>query len=322
MTTRSRILGIAIGTALLSPPALADQPVTPRIGVLVASGNSRWDEGLRNGLHDLGYVEGKTIVIDWRRSAGTVEDLRSAAAELVRSKVDLLVASGTPAARAALEATSAIPVVFTAGDPVASGLAGSLARPGGNGTGVATLTTELIAKCLELLHEVVPGARRIVYLKNSSNPNDARQLEEAQKGARTLGVRLVTLDARNAGELDAALRTVPRSGADGVLVAGDFLFATNERKIARTVRKAKLPAIVSWMQNPDDGLLMSYGVNLKELGRHAAIFVDKILKGAKPADLPIEQINKYELVIDLRVANEQGIKVPQELLLRADEVIR
>jgi putative ABC transport system substrate-binding protein len=126
-------------------------------------------------------------------------------------------------------------------------------------------------------------------------------------------VRLVTLDARNAGELDAALRAIPRSAADGVLVAGDFLFVTNVAKIARTVRKTKLPAMAPWMHNPDDGLLMSYGVNLKELGRHAAIFVDKILKGSKPADLPIEQINKYELVIDLRVANEQGIKVPQEL---------
>jgi len=318
--THSFILKLVIGAVLISTLALADQ--TPHIGVLVDPGNTQWDEGLREGLGDLGYVEGKTIFVEWRRSPGMTDDLRRSAADLMRLKVDLLVAAGTPRARAALEATSTIPVVFTSGDPVASGLAKSLHHPGGNGTGVATLTTELIGKCLELLHEVIPKARRIVYLKNSSNPNDARQLEEAETSARKLGVRLVVLDARNATELATVLHTLSRNTADGVLVAGDFLFNTNVATIASAVRKSKLSAIVPWMQKPEGGLLMSYGVNIKEIGRHAAVFVDRILKGAKPADVPIEQISNYELIVDLRAARALGVKVPQELLLRADEVIR
>jgi len=316
----SLVLKLVIGAALISTLALADQ--TPRIGVLIDPGNTQWEEGFREGLRDLGYVEGKTIFVEWRRSTGTIDDLRRLAVDLLRLQVDLLVASGTPRARAALEASSTIPVVFTVGDPVASGLAKTLPRPGSNGTGVATLTTELIGKCLDLLHEVIPEARRIVYLKNSSNPNDAPQLEEVQTTARKLGLRLTVLDARNANELAAVLHTLSRNTADGVLVAADFLFLTDIATIANAVRKSRLPAIVPWMQEPEDGLLMSYGANVKEIGRHATVFVDRILKGAKPADVPIEQVSNYELIIDVRAARALGLKVPNELLLRADKVIR
>jgi putative ABC transport system substrate-binding protein len=300
----------------------AAQPESPRIGVLTPQANSPYEASLRDGLREFGYIEGKNLVIEWRRSTGAEEHLRSLAADLVRANVDVVVAVNTPSARAALKATTSIPVVFLSGDPVASGLAASLAKPGANGTGVSIVLTELTPKRLELLHEVVPRARRIIYLMNSSNPITSPQLGAAQNAARTLGVQLMTLDARDQSELDAALRAVAKHSGDGFLVTSDILFYANAAKIAQTVRKARLTAMFPSREYHDAGVLMSYGTNTGEVGRTLSGYIDKILKGAKPADLPIEQISKYELVIDLRVAGEQGIKVPQDILLRADEVIR
>ncbi len=319
---RRLIARVAIGVAFLSTLAQAD-PLPRRIGVLMPPlATSAVEEGLREGLRELAYVEGKDLIIEWRRFTGTQEELQSAAADLARSKVDVIVAIGSPAARAALAAT-ALPVVFTlVGDPVATGFAASLANPGGHGTGVATLSTALGAKRLELLHQMVPRAGRIVYLMNSSSPISAPQLEEAQKAARTLRVKLVPLDARNAGELDAVLRAIPRSGADGVLVAGELLFLVHKAKVAEAVRKAKLPTTVPSKESLDNGVLMSYGPNVRDTARRLAAYIDKILRGAKPSDLPIEQISKFELIIDLRVARALKLDVPQALLLRADEVIR
>ena len=323
MGLRSVVTGVLLCTALLSGPARADQPAIPRIGVhVVPLANSPHEAGLRDGLRELGYVEGTNIVINWWRSTGATENQRSVVADLARSKPDVLVVFSTLAARAALEVTTTIPIVFLSGDPVTSGLAQSLAHPGGNATGVSVVVTELTAKRLEFLRLLAPRARRIACLMNSSNPSGVQQLEAAQQAARTLGVQLVTLDARNAVELDAALRALQRGAADGVLVTGDILFRVNRSKVTQAVRKARLPATFPFREYHEDRALMSYGPNLRDTGRKMAVYVDKILKGAKPADLPIEQMSKYELVVDLRVARELGLDVPQELLLSADEVIK
>ena len=292
-----------------------------RIGALVPPVLLSPEEGLRQGLRELGYVEGRNLTIE-RRLAATNDALQSGAADLVRSRVDLIVAFSTAAARAALSETSTIPVVFISGDPVGTNLAESLARPGANGTGVSTLSTELIPKRLELLRQVAPRMRRVILLGNPTTPLYAGALKAAQEAALTLHVHIIALDARNADELNMALQAIQRSSADAFIAGSDLLFLANKKKIAVAVVKAKLPGMFPWRDYHEAGVLMSYGASPKELGRQAAAYVDKILKGAKPAELPIEQMSKYELVIDLRVARELGIKVPQDLLLRADEVIR
>ena len=322
VTPRGLVLAALIGAALTCPLVHADSQAVPRIGVLMPQlADAPLGDGLREGLRDLGYIDGKTIVLESRPPGATPEALRSIAAELARSKVDLLVVFSTPAARAALDATT-LPVVFLAGDPVASGLAASLARPGGNATGVSLVTSELTAKRLELLRLSAPRARRFIILTNSANSTTALQLEGAREGARILGVQLMTLDARNAAELDIALARIPQSGAGGVVVSAELLFLANRARIARALRETRLPAIFPATEYHDAGILMSYGPSLKSAMRRVAVYVDKILRGARPSDLPIEQVSKVELVIDLRVARAQGLEIPQNLLLRADEVIR
>ena len=305
--------------AVLLTTAQADEPATPRIGVLAAP--APYEQGLRDGLAKLGYVEGKSIAIDWRRSRGAVDELRSLVTDLVNSKPSLIVAFGTPAARAALQVAT-MPIVFLSSDPVATGLVSNLARPGGNATGVSATGVELTGKRLQLLLEVAPRARRIGCLVNTSNPVGALQLEQAQKAARSFNIELVKLDARNDTQVDAALRTISHSALDAVLVTGDNLLFTNGAKIADAIRKTRLPAIFPNRELQGQDGLVSYGPSLKEGGRMTAVYVDKILRGAKPGELPIEQVSKLDLVIDLRVAHAQGIKVPEELLYRADEVIR
>jgi putative tryptophan/tyrosine transport system substrate-binding protein len=308
--------------ALLAGVAYADQPPgIPRIGVLMPPVTSM-EEGLRQGLRELGYIEGKSIVIEWRRSTGTREELQLLAADLIRSKVELIVTAGTAATSAAMETTTTVPVLFHVGNPVASGFAASLARPGGNGTGVSVISAELTPKRLELLHLLVRRAKRIVYLRNPSNPMAQQLLDEVQKAALILGLRVETLDARNVPEIDAALDKLRRSAANGCLVGGDLLYLAEKARISRAIRENRMPAVFAYREFHEDGALMSYGPSLKATMRSVAPYVDKILKGAKPADLPIEQISKFQLVIDLRVAREMGITVPQELLFRADEVIR
>jgi putative ABC transport system substrate-binding protein len=276
------------------------------------------EEGLRQGLRDLGYIEGKTMHIEWRRSSGTKEELQALATDLARSKVALIVASGTPAARAASQVTT-MPIVFLVGDPVGAGLVASLAKPGGNSTGVSLITTELTAKRLDLLRLLAPRARRIAYFMNSSNPLGASALAAAQDAARLLDLQLVLLDARNAAEIDAAFQAVAASRPDGILLAPDFVFVQHKEKIETGVRAARLPAM---SPTKEIALVMSYGPDVREGIRRAASYVDRILKGAKPAELPVEQISDFKLVIDLRVARAMGFEVPQALLQRADEIIR
>jgi putative ABC transport system substrate-binding protein len=238
-----------------------------------------------------------------------------------RAKVNVVVVFSTPAARAALTATK-IPVVFLVGDPVGTRLAMSLSHPGGRGTGVSMLMPEMVSKRVELLLQLAPGIRRIVFLTNSYNPLNVRMLEEARRATAALGVELTTVDVRSADELDAALHTMPRGTTDGLVVSPDLLLLANKAKISQAVRKARLPAIFPYRAYHEDGVLMSYGGNVKEAARKLAVYVDKILKGADPSELPIEQMSKYDLIVDLRVARAMGIHVPPDLLQRADEVIR
>ena len=324
LTRRRLIAGLMVAAALT--PTLAvptERSSTPRLGVIVPSlANSPLEEGLRDGLRQAGYIEGKNIVIEWRRYAPADQDLLSLATDLAHSAVDVMVTMGSPATQAALQATTG-PVVFSVvGDPVATGFAASLARPGGHATGVSTLAPELMAKRLELLHQMVPRGRRILCLTNSSNPVASRMLDALKSAARTLRVELLTLDVRNADELERALRAVPRSGAQGIIVTGERIFLADKARVAEAIRQAKLPAMVPAREYHDTGVLMSYGPNLREAMRRAAAYVDKILKGADPGDLPIEQVSTYELIIDLTAARALGLKVPQSVLLGADEVIR
>ena len=320
---RSGLVAVAIACELLSAPAIAQDAVPiPKVGVIISPlARSPQEVGLRNGLRQLGYTEGRNIVLEWRQSVGDVEAMRSVAADLARANVGVIVTFSTPAARGALEATDK-PVVFLTGDPVASGLATSLAKPGGRATGVSVVLVELVGKRLELLRQVAPKARRVAYLLNSSNPVGVLQLKEAQRAARTLGIELVPLDARNAGEIDAALHAIPASAVDAIQVSGDILFLTEQARIAQAIRKTRLPAMFASREYHEQDVLMSYGPSIIEAARRMATYVDRILKGARPGELPIEQVSKYELILNLRVARTQGIKVPRSLLMRADEVIR
>jgi putative tryptophan/tyrosine transport system substrate-binding protein len=317
-----RLITVAALALSLLQVAHADPvPSVVRIGTLTPLVTISPEEGLRQGLAELGYVEGRNLIIE-RRRAETKDDLQSAAEDLVRAKVNLIVAFSTPGAHAALSATSSIPVVFISGDPVGTGLAESLSHPGGNASGVASLSTELMPKRLEMLQQVAPHIRRVILLGNSNSPLQANVLKETLKAGEALHIQVVAVDARNAKELDAALRGLQHRASDGFMVSSDVLFLSNKTKVAAAVAKARLPGVFPWREYHDAGVLMSYGSSTNEMGRQAAAYVDKILKGAKPADLPVEQSSKYALVIDLRVARDMGIKVPKGLLLRADEVIR
>lgn len=320
--TRGEVLTmIALATSLLSFAHADPAPTEVRIGALMPLAMTSHEEGLREGLAEFGYIEGKNLVIEWRRAESS-DRLRSAANDLVKSKVDLIVALTTTAARAALAATATIPVVFVSGDPVNTGLAESLAHPGANATGVSTLSTELIPKRLELLQQVAPHVRRVILLGNPGSTLQAGVLKEARRAGEALHMQIVAVDARNEAELDTALRGLQHRSSNGFMVSSDVLFLGNKAKVAAAVARARLPGIFPWRDYHGAGVLMSYGANIKEMGRQAAVYVDKILRGARPADLPIEQSTKYDFVIDLRVARDLGLKVPQELLLRADEVIR
>jgi putative ABC transport system substrate-binding protein len=314
---------MVVALAIILPPVAHADPVPTevRIGALTPLVMTSPEEGLRQGLAELGYVEGRNLIVE-RRRAESSDGLRSAAEDLVRAKVNLIVAFGTQAARAALSATATIPVVYISGDPVGTGLAESLAHPGRNSTGVSTLSTELIPKRLELLQQAAPRVRRIILLGNPDSQLQAGVLKEARKAAEALRMQIVEVDARNAAELDAVLRGLQHRASDGFMVSSDVFFLANRAKVAAAVARAKLPGMFPGRDYHDAGVLMSYGTSTKEMGRQAAAYVDKILKGARPADLPIEQSSKYALVIDLRVARQLGLKVPQELLFRADEVIR
>jgi putative ABC transport system substrate-binding protein len=319
-------LGAALALALLAAPLAAEaQPPgrVPRIGLLRAgSPPDPYVEVFRQGLRELGYVESQSIGIDVRYARGDPDQLVALAAELVRLKVDVLVTSGLPAIVAAKHATTALPIVFAAasGDPVADGIVISLARPGGNITGLTVGPPELEGKRLELLKQAFPGLSRVAALVNpASVPLKLRMVETA---ARKLGVVLQVLEVREPGEFEGAFAAMRKGRADALIVLSDALFTNQRTRIVGLAAKSRLPAVYDVRQFPESGGLMSYGPSISDLYRRAAIYVDKILKGAKPADLPIEQPTKFELVINLKTARALGLTIPQSLLLRADEVIQ
>ncbi len=321
-TARHKMLiAVVLAMSLLTIAHADPAPGVVRIGALTPLAMTSFEEGLRQGLAEFDYIEGKNLIFE-RRRAESSDALLSAAQDLVSSKVNLIVALTTPGARAALSATPTLPVVFISGDPVGTGLAKSLAHPGGNATGVSTLSTELMAKRLELLKQVAPHIRRVILLGNPGSQLQAGVLKEARRAGEALHIQIVAVNARNVAEPDAALSRLQHGPSDAFMVASDVLFLGNRAKIAAAVAKARLPGIFPWRDYHDAGVLMSYGSSTKEMGRQVAAYVDRILKGAKPADLPIEQSSKYELVIDLRLARAMGLKVPRSLLARADEVIR
>jgi putative ABC transport system substrate-binding protein len=272
-------------------------------------------------LHELGWIDGSTVKIEYRWAEGHAERLSAFAAELVRLKVSVIVTSATPPTIAAKQATSVIPILFAAsGDPVGAGLVASLARPGGNVTGMSIQSIDVVSKRVELLHDVVPNLRRLAVLTNESNPVIRREAEEVQAAAHALGVEVAPLDVRRADDIAPALAALD-SHADALYVTIDPLFFTNKLAISALALKARLPDVRSLREETVAGGLLSYGPSFPDLFRRAAELVDKILRGTKPADIPVEQPTKFDLVINLKTAKALGLTVPHNLLVLADEVI-
>ena len=286
------------------------------------SAEARW-KGFRDGLRELGYVEGQNVVLEARWGQGQPERLPALAAELVNSKVDIIVTATGDAALAAKRTTSSIPIVFaTTPDPVRLGLVASLARPGGNVTGVISLSSDLGGKRLELLKQVVPRATRIAVLSDPENRSSEIILRGTEGMAKSLGVVVQSVDARGPKEFDAAFSAMKRGRADAVALAVNTPFVAHRKRLAELAISHRLPMMAAAREYTEAGALLSYGTDYRDRFRRAATYVDKILKGAKPGDLPVEQPTKFELVINLKTAKAIGLTVPQSVLGRADEVIQ
>ena len=306
----------------------AQQPKKlPSIGYLTGAtteGQVSRIDAFRQGLRELGYIEGKNIVVEYRYAAENRDRLPALASELVRLKVDVIVTGGGGITRTAKEATNTIPIVMTQdGDPVANGFVVSLARPGGNITGLSNLSPEISGKQLELLKEIVPKLARVVILGGPVNsPGNAQQLKEVEVAAAAFKMKLQYLTILSPTDIEAAFRTATKELADAVVVQQGPIFNSNRRQIVKLAFKSRLPAIYSHSQYVLEGGLMTYGPSLPDLDRRAAVYVDKILRGARPADLPIEQPTKFELVINLRTAKQIGLTIPPNVLARADKIIK
>jgi putative ABC transport system substrate-binding protein len=331
MTDRRTFLRTLTGGLLVAPLAAGAQEANRivRIGYLafdLAAANPLTREGFFDGLRDVGYVEGRNLLVEYRDAEGKTERFPALAAELVARKPDVIVTGGgTLAALAAKQATPTLPIVFTAvGDPVAEGLVASLARPGGNITGLSVVSPELVSKSLELLKQSLPGVSRVALLfKPDAVPDRVAKdrLKAAHVTARTLGVRLQVVEARGPGDFDRAFSEMARARAGAVTVQATPVFDSARQRLVDLAAKNRLPAVYSYRPYVDAGGLMSYGPDLVDLFRRAATYVDKIFKGAKPADLPVEQPTKFELVINLKTAKALGLTIPPSLLARADQVI-
>ena len=313
------------------PLAAAAQPADKiaRIGYLASNlaVRSHLTEGFLQGLRDLGYVEGRNAVIEYRDAEGKSERLPALAAELVALKLDVIVTGGgTLVALAAKQATKTVPIVFaSAGDPVTSGLVASLARPGGNVTGLSLLFPELVGKCLEHLKQAVPGVSRVAVLwqpGGSGERTETERLKEAEVAARALGMRPQFVEARGPADLDRAFSDMTRARAGALTVLTSPMFNTERSRLVDLAAKTRLPAVYSAREFVDAGGLMAYGANFADLYRRSATYVDRILKGAKPGDLPVEQPTKFELVINLKTAKALGLTIPPSLLARADQVVK
>ena len=318
------VLALAGGAAI----AEAQQPAKiPRIGLLMAASPATtvpFTDAFRQGLRDLGYVEGKNIALEFRWAKGRRDPLPGLAAELVRLKVDVLVSGGgSSATRALKQATNTIPIVMTAGsDPVAAGFVASLARPGGNITGLTLGGLELSGKRLELLKEAVPKLSRVAVLGNPDGATYGPQMKEMEVAAQALGLQLQPVALRESSDLENVFSAITRGGAGALIGLNSPEFAFHRRRIAELAVKSRLPAVYVDSEFVNDGGLMSYAPDFANLYRRAATYVDKILKGRKPADLPVEQPTKFELVINLKTAKQIGLTIPQSVLYRADKVIK
>jgi putative ABC transport system substrate-binding protein len=322
---RRAFLGTLAGGLLAAP--LVAEAQTPgkvyRIGLLSPASQGLGIEAFREGLRALGYVEGHNIVIEYRSAEGRFDRLPDLAAQLVLLKVDVIVAVVTQASLAAKNATSTIPIVMLAvGDPVGAGLVASLARPGRNITGTSALAVEIAGKSLEMLKHVVPKLRLVAVIWNPANAVfQAQMVKETEVAARALGIQLQMFAARDSEEIDRAFGAVTRERAAALTVIVDPVFIAHRARIAALAVKSRLPSVSAFKEYAEAGGLMAYAANFSEPGRRAASYVDKILKGAKPADLPVEEATKFELVINLKTAKALGLTVPPSLLQRADQVI-
>jgi putative tryptophan/tyrosine transport system substrate-binding protein len=327
----SRCIGragrLALALAILAAPLAvgAQQPARGyRIGYIAISppDASPSFEAFRQGLRELGWLEGRNVVIEYRYSAGRSERFPALAAELVRLKVDVIVTNAAPATHAAKEATATIPIVGVAlSDPVGQGLATSLVRPGGNVTGLASLFPELAAKRLELLKETLPGVSRVAVLWNAANPGNVRQIEETQLAARGLRLNLQSVQVRGPDDFQGAFAAMTRTRPEALVILADPLTFTYRTQIVDFAAKSRLPAIHPFRESVEAGGLMAYGVDIPDMFRRAATYVDKILRGATPADLPIEQPTRFAFMINLKAAKALGLAIPQSVLLRADRVV-
>ncbi len=325
-----KVFGLALSAMLfaLCVRVQAQQPAKIlRIGYLVGTSlpaNAARIEAFRQGLRELGYVEGKNIVIEWRYAEGKLDRLPSLAAELVRLKVDVIITAGPPTTRAAKEATNTIPIVMSQDtDPVANGFVASLARPGGNITGLATLRPELSGKQMELLKEVLPRLSRVAVFGTSTLPGNAQMLREVELAAKAFGVQVQYLDVLDPKDIEPAFQAASkgRAGAVLMLVSG-VVTAAHRTEIVELAVKSRLPAIYNSAEYVEAGGLMTYSASFTDMYRRAATYVDKILKGRTPADLPVEQPMRFEFIINLIAAKRIGLTVPPNVLVRADRVIR
>jgi len=323
-----RLIGLAVvlAVSLLAPLAVEGQEVgkTSRIGFLSPYSpdfDATWRAAFRGGLRDLGYLEGNNIVIEARHAGGQFERLPALAAELARLKIDVFLIHGFIAIDAAKKASSTIPIVFVANpDPVGLGTVASLARPGGQVTGLSDLHSGLNAKRLELLKEIAPSASRVGVLMNPNSPVYVAQWKDLQLAAPALHLTVVPVEVRGLEDIDRAFSTIRKEGVQALNVLGGW--PMNHKRVADLARKSRIPTISTTRKTAEVGLLMTYGADFPDLYRRAATYVNKILKGAKPGDLPVEQPTKFELVINMKTAKALGLTIPQTLLLRADEVIQ
>jgi putative ABC transport system substrate-binding protein len=321
--TRRNVIGLFAGSAVAawSRAAIAQAPGRIwKIGVLA---NESWPplEGLRHGLRDLGYVEGKSHLFVYRFAQGRAERFPALAAELVSLPVDLIVSWGTPASLAAYQATRTIPIVMSAGDPIGAGIVSSLAHPGGNVTGMSVQMAEQEGKRLELLKKLVPSLSRVAVISNPGNPYCAIAVREAQLGATALGLQIDLLEASDSRSLDDVFETLSRAGSEAVLVVADPFLAGERVRLADQMIKNRLPSIYSYHEHVVAGGLMTYTTNYYDVFRREGLFIDKIFKGAKPGDLPVQQPTKFELVLNLKTAKTLDLAIPPLVLALADEVI-
>jgi len=323
---RREFITLVGGAAAAWPIATrAEQPARLQtIGFLGSATPSAAPEGAAafvQRLSELRWVIGSTVAIEYRWAEGRNDRFAELAAEFVRLKVDAIVTSGTPSVLALMQATSSIPIVFVAvGDPVANGLVKSLARPGGNVTGLSNQTRDLAGKRVEILREVIPGLRRLAILANVGNDAVVLEMRDAQAAARTLGYEVATLEIRRSDDIAPAFETL-RDRADAIYIVIDALVVINRVSINTLALNARLPTMHAFRESVEAGGLISYGPNFPELWRRSAEYIDKILRGAKPADIPVEQPTKFDLVINLKTAKALGLSVPPALLARADDVI-